>query len=331
MIECNKSDIDGDFAQQLRKCGAYPLKATGIDTLQMNITRKCNLTCKHCHVSAGPHRREMMSRDILTQCIKAAEHPSIKTIDITGGAPEMHPDIEWLIKKMSEPGKKILLRSNLVILLNPEYRHLMEIFAANKVELAGSLPDYRARRSDLQRGSGVYDRIMEAMQELNRIGYGVADSGLVLDLVHNPTGDCLPCPQAALETEYRRVLYQEHDVVFNSLICMVNCPIGRYLEYLTNTGNLEDYMRTLRNAFNPQTANKVMCRTTLSVGWDGKLYDCDFNQVENLSVNSGSPTHIGDFKFDLLENRQIEVSDHCFACTAGAGSSCCGSLMGNGC
>jgi radical SAM/Cys-rich protein len=327
MADSIKSELDNAFAQRLRKCGAHPLKAISINTLQMNITRKCNLACKHCHVQAGPQCTEEMSRDILTQCIKAAEHPSINTIDITGGSPEMHPSIEWLISKMSELGKRVLIRSNLVILLEPQYHHLIETFAASKIELIGSLPDYRAQRSDRQRGGGIYDKIMEAMRQLNKIGYGVADSGLILDLVHNPAGAYLPGSQVALEAEYKCVLNQEHNVFFNSLFCLVNCPIGRYLEYLKNSGNLDDYMRTLRNAFNPQTAEKVMCRTTVSVGWDGKLYDCDFNQVERLSVNSGSPEHICDFNYDLLARRQIEIRDHCFACTAGAGSSCCGVLM----
>ncbi len=228
MIESSNIELGGAFVEQLRKCEAYPLKATGIDTLQMNITRRCNLACKHCHVKAGPERTEMMSQEILTQCVKVAEHPAITTIDITGGAPEMHPDIEWLIDKISVLGKRILVRSNLVILLDPQYRYLMEKLAASKIELIGSLSDYRAQRSDRQRGVGVYDRIMEAMRELNRIGYGVAGSGLMLDLVHNPAGAYLPGSQSALETEYRRVLYQEQDVIFNSLFCLVNCPVGRY-------------------------------------------------------------------------------------------------------
>jgi radical SAM/Cys-rich protein len=326
MTELNPSDTDCSFAEQLRQCGAYPLKATGIDTLQMNITCQCNLACKHCHVKAGPGRNERMSREILSHCMKAAEDPSVTTIDITGGAPEMHPDIEWLIREMAALGKRTLVRSNLVILLDPRYQYLMEIFASNNVELVGSLPDYRARRSDPQRGSGVYDHIMEAMRQLNRIGYGIADSGLVLDLVHNPAGAYLPGAQAALEAEYHRVLLQEHNIVFNSLFCLVNCPVGRYLDYLKKSGNLDDYMQALRKAFNPKTAKRVMCRETVSVGWDGKLYDCDFNQVNHLPVNNGSPDHIRDFNFGLLADRQIEVRDHCFACTAGAGSSCRGAL-----
>ncbi|MBW8016500.1 MAG: radical SAM/Cys-rich domain protein [Planctomycetes bacterium] len=327
MVECNKFDIDGAFAVQLGKCGDYPLKATGIDTLQMNITRRCNLTCKHCHVNAGPDRAEKMSQEILSRCIKAAEHPSIQTIDITGGAPEIHPDIEMLINEMEALGKRILVRSNLVILLEPGYRHLMGLFADKKVELIGSLPDYRSQRSDRQRGNGVHARIMEAMKELNHIGYGVDGTGLILNLMHNPAGAYLPACQFALESEYRRVLHQEQNLFFNELFCLVNCPVGRYLEYLKNSGNFHDYMQTLNKAFNSKTTGFVMCRKTVSVGWDGRLFDCDFNQVENITVNSGSPAHISDFEFDLLSKREIEVRNHCFACTAGAGSSCCGTLI----
>lgn len=326
MQKRKKPENERSFAQQLRQCGAYPLKAIAINTLQMNITRRCNLACKHCHVQAGPHRTEMMSPETISQCIQIAQHPAITTIDITGGAPEMHTEIERLVREMSKLGKRVLVRSNLVILLEPEYSHLIDTFAKNKIELVGSLPDYRAQRSDRQRGSGIYDKIIEAMRQLNKTGYGISDSGLILDLVHNPAGAYLPGSQSALEAEYKRVLNQDHNVLFNSLFCLVNCPIGRYLEYLKNSGNLDDYMQTLRKAFNPQTAQKVMCRTTLSVGWDGKLYDCDFNQIENLSVNSGSPDHIITFNYNLLAKRNIEIRDHCFACTAGAGSSCCGAL-----
>jgi radical SAM/Cys-rich protein len=326
MTESVKPANENTFAQQLRQCSAYPLKAVAVNTLQMNITQKCNLACKHCHVQAGPQRTEIMSRETINQCIQVAQHPSISTIDITGGAPEMHPDIEWLVREMAQLGKRILVRSNLVILLETGYQHLIDTFAKNKIEIVGSLPDYRAQRSDRQRGNGIYDKIMEAMRLLNKAGYGRPDSGLLLDLMHNPAGAYLPGSQSALEAEYKRVLSQEHNVFFNSLFCLVNCPIGRYLEYLKNSGNLDDYMQTLRKAFNPQTAQKVMCRTTVSVGWDGKLYDCDFNQVENLSVNSGSPDHIFTFNYNLLARRNIEIRDHCFACTAGAGSSCCGAL-----
>jgi radical SAM/Cys-rich protein len=314
------------FIDRLKACGVYPLRAETVEILQLNITRRCNLSCKHCHVQAGPLRTEMMSREILAHCVHAAGHAGVTTIDITGGAPELHPDIEWLVQAMAGLGKRLIVRSNLVVLLEPAHWHLMEFFAANKVELVGSLPDYRAERADRQRGVGTFKRTIEAIRELNQIGYGRSDSILKLDLVHNPAGAYLPGSQTSLELEYRRILRHEFGVSFNTLFSLVNCPIGRYLDYLTASGNLTDYLRTLQCAFNAQTVAKVMCRRTLSVGWDGHLYDCDFNQVLDLMVNSGAPIHIKDFEISRLANREIVVRKHCFACTAGAGSSCQGSL-----
>lgn len=326
MKEADKMGLPDTFIGRLRDCGAYPLRATGVDILQMNITRRCNLACKHCHIEAGPNRNETMPHEILTQCVNAARHGGITTIDITGGAPELHPELEWLIGEMSSLGKRLLLRSNLVILLEPKYRRLMEFLASHKVEIVGSLPDYRAEKSDRQRGAGTFMKEIEVIRELNQIGYGISESGLTLDLVHNPVGAYLPAAQASLEAEYHRVLREEHGISFNTLFCLTNCPIGRYLEYLETSGNLADYMRELERAFNPQTAQQVMCRTTLSVACDGRLYDCDFNQVLDLTVNSGAPSHIRDFDFDRIATREIVVRSHCFACTAGAGSSCQGSL-----
>ncbi len=314
------------FADRLRQCGFYPLRASAVEILQLNITRRCNLTCRHCHVQAGPGRAESMSRDTMEHCIRAAGHAGVKAIDITGGAPELHSGMEWLIREMAGLGKRLLVRSNLMILLEDDYRHLMEFYAKNNVELVGSLPDYRAERTNRQRGAGTFERVIEAIRQLNRIGYGALDGGLKLDLVHNPAGAYLPGPQSALESEYRRVLFDDFGVRFNTLFCLVNCPIGRYLEYLTNSGNLPDYISTLQCAFNTGTVERVMCRTTLSVGWDGRLHDCDFNQILGLTVNSGSPFHIRDFEFDRLSSREIVVRSHCYACTAGAGSSCQGSL-----
>lgn len=316
------------FVERLRACGAYPLKAMGVDTLQMNITRLCNLTCRHCHVRGGPGRTgEAMSRETIIQCIRAASHAGVSSVDITGGAPELHPDIEWLVAEMFALGRRLLVRSNLVALLQPERRHLMEVFAASGVELIGSLPDYRAERSDRQRGDGSFNRAIEAVRELNTVGYGVAGSGLKLDLVHNPAGAYLPAAQAAIEYEYRRVLRDEHNVMFSSLFSMVNCPAGRFLDYLQESGNLAEYMQALQAAFSPGTALRVMCRTTLSVGPDGTLYDCDFNQALGITIDSGAPIHIRDFDFDRHASREVRVRSHCFACTAGQGSSCQGALM----
>lgn len=315
-----------NFIERLTDCGEFPLKAAGIDILQMNITRKCNLTCKHCHVQAGPQRTEMMSRETMRHCITAAGHEQISTIDITGGAPEMNPDLAWLIGELALLEKRLIVRSNLIVMLEPAYRHYMDLFATNQVELVGSLPDYKAEKADRQRGNGTFEATIEVIRSLNRKSFGVPGSRLKLHLVHTPVGAFLPGSQQALETEYRRVLREEHGLQFNTLFCLVNNPIGRYHDYLKRSDNLADYLRVLQCAFNPQTISSVMCRTTLSVGWDGRLYDCDFNQMLNLTVNSGAPTHIKEFDFDQLAEREIVVRDHCFACTAGAGSSCQGAL-----
>ncbi|MDT8379960.1 MAG: arsenosugar biosynthesis radical SAM protein ArsS [Desulfotignum sp.] len=314
------------FKERLYQCGAYPLRADGIDILQMNITRRCNMACKHCHVQAGPERTEMMSRETMMHCIHAAGSQGISTIDITGGAPEMHPDLEWLLGELVVLKKRLIVRSNLSVMLEPAYRQFIEIFAAHGVELVGSLPDYNAVRSDRQRGTGAFEQIIQAIGELNKRSFGLPESGLALHLVHNPAGAYLPGSQCALEAEYRRVLRDMYGLHFNTLFCLVNSPIGRYREFLKRSGNLSDYMRTLQCTFNPKTVNSIMCRTTLSVGWDGRLYDCDFNQMLELVVNSGGPDHIKDFNFSRLADREIVIQNHCFACTAGAGSSCQGSL-----
>jgi radical SAM/Cys-rich protein len=315
-----------EFIRRLIDCGVFPLKASGIDILQMNITRQCNLTCKHCHVQAGPQRKEAMRRETMMECIKVAGRSEITTIDITGGAPEMHPDLEWLIGELAALKKRLIVRSNLVVMLEPSYRHYMDVFAANNVELVGSLPDYNALKADRQRGAGTFELVIEAIRALNQRSFGVPGSGLVLHLVHNPVGAYLPGPQHALEAEYRRVLRDKHELEFNTLFCLVNSPIGRYRDYLKRSENLSDYMHTLQCAFNPQTLDSIMCRTTISVGCDGRLYDCDFNQMLNLPVNSGAPNHIETFDFARLAEREIVVRSHCFSCTAGAGSSCQGAL-----
>jgi radical SAM/Cys-rich protein len=314
------------FIERLSDCGVLPLRASGIDILQMNITRRCNLTCKHCHVEAGPHRTEMMSRQTMNHCIEAARCKEITTLDITGGAPEMHPDLEWLLGRLTALKKRLIVRSNLVVMLEPAYRRYIDLFAAHKVELVGSLPDYNAQRSNRQRGAGTYEDAVTVIRELNRKSYGMPGSGLLLHLVHNPVGAYLPGPQPALEAEYRRILRDRQGLHFSTLFCLVNNPIGRYADYLKRSGNWLDYMQALQSAFNPETVSSVMCRTTLSVGWGGGLYDCDFNQMLNLTVDSGAPDHIKDFDYDQLAEREIVVRSHCFACTAGAGSSCQGAL-----
>jgi len=315
----------GQFSELLASCGAHPLTAESVEILQMNITRRCNLACKHCHVQAGPARTEMMSPEVVDACVAAAADPGVTTVDITGGAPEMHPGLPALLSRMAGLGKRLIVRSNLVILLEEEHRHMIDVYAEAGVELVGSLPDYRRDRTDRQRGGGVFDRLMEALRMLNARGFGVP-GGRPLHLVHNPAGAYLPGSQAALEAEYRRVLAQEHGASFSGLFCLVNCPVGRYLDYLKNSGNLSDYMDTLREAFNPCAVPRVMCRSTVSVGLDGTLYDCDFNQILELPVAEGAPRNIREFNAGDLARREVVVRSHCLACTAGAGSSCQGAL-----
>lgn len=305
-----------------------PLIAEDIQILQLNVGRRCNLTCKHCHVSAGPTREELMARPVLEKALQILQDHAIGTIDITGGAPEMNPHLPWFIDRAARLQRRLMVRSNLLILLDAKYRHFVDLYTDKRVEVVTSLPDYNAQRTDRQRGQGAFEGIMRIMRDLNARGYGQPDSGLELDLVYNPVGAYLPGSQEALAQEYRRRLEQEHGVVFNQLYCLTNCPVGRYLEYLIRTDNYEDYMEELINAFNLSALDSVMCRTTLSVAWDGKLYDCDFNQMLEMPVNHGAPDHIDIFDFEKLKTRRIEIANHCYSCTAGAGSSCQGCLSG---
>lgn len=322
----DKIDGIGPFADSLRTCEEYPLKARSIDILQMNITRRCNLRCRHCHIGGSPECRESLSKEHLKACLRAAGHPEVFTLDITGGAPEMHPNLEWFLENAAACGKKLILRSNGVILLEQPYRRFPAVYADNGVDIVVSFPSLQRERTDRMRGTGTFDRLIAALQVLNKIGYGMPDSGLVLDLAHNPTGAYLPGSQMELENIFRSRLRCEYDIEFNGFYCLINCPVGRYLDFLKQSGNLEDYFSSLRQSFNPAAASRVMCRSTLSVAADGRLFDCDFNQALNLPIIDGVPTHIEDFDFDKLANREIAISSHCFACTAGAGSSCQGEL-----
>ena len=306
-----------------------PLIADGIQILQLNVGRRCNLKCKHCHVEAGPHRPELMDRPVFEKCLEILSKHAIDTVDITGGAPEMNPHLPWFIEEVRKLDRRLLVRTNLMILLEEEYRHFLDIYTDHQVEVVSSLPDYHPDRTDRQRGRGVFEAIIKVMGELNHRGYGRPDSNLVLDLVHNPVGAYLPGSQEALTQEYKKNLAETHGVTFNQLFCLTNCPVGRYLEYLVRTDNYEDYMTDLINAFNRSSVSSVMCRQTLSVAWDGKLYDCDFNQMLAMPVNHGAPSHIDIFDFDQLKARQIVIANHCYACTAGAGSSCQGALEGS--
>jgi len=317
--------LDQEFDTLLEQHGLWPLKPTRISTLQINLGRVCNMTCLHCHVDAGPDRREAMSRATVERCLEVIASNDIPMVDITGGAPELHPDFRWLVEQARALGRKVIDRCNLTVLEYPAYRDLPAFFAQHEVELVCSLPHYRALLTDRQRGDGTFERSLSALRRLNEAGYGKAGSGLRLVLVANPVGAFLPPAQASLEREWKRELFRLYGVSFDSLYCMANMPIARYLEWLLQTGNLESYLQRLTAAFNPAAAEAVMCRTTLSVGWDGRLHDCDFNQMLDLGVEAGAPGHIDVFDHAALEARSIVVRRHCFGCTAGAGSSCGGS------
>ncbi|MHB8138100.1 MAG: arsenosugar biosynthesis radical SAM (seleno)protein ArsS [Smithellaceae bacterium] len=316
------------FFEKIRENGKVPLAAKGIDILQINVGRVCNLACKHCHVNAGPLRSESMPREVLEKCLEILTAFPISTIDITGGSPEMNPHLEWFIGEAARLNRRLIVRSNLTLLLDDPYRCFLDIFEKNKVEVVTSLPDYLESKSDRQRGQGSFRKVIATLQELNSRGYGRKNSGLVIDIVHNPVGAYLPGSQAALEHEYRERLRSEYDVSFNQLFCITNLPIGRYLDYLMESGNYEDYLHALWHSFNPVAVDQVMCRTMLSVGWDGALYDCDFNQMLGLTVNHGAPAHILGFDMKQLEHREIVVNNHCYGCVAGSGSSCQGATTG---
>jgi radical SAM/Cys-rich protein len=313
------------FEEKLKESKQYPLRAEKIEILQINVGRRCNLCCKHCHVQAGPDRTEVMSREIFKKCLAVIKNTiSISTVDITGGAPEMNPNLAWFVREAAKLNRRLIVRTNLVILLEEEYKKFIDIYTENKVEIVGSLPDYQAEKTDRQRGKGFYYKAIEVLKKLSQKGYGKKDSGLILDLVYNPVGAYLPGSQSAIEHEYRTRLKQKYDIDFNHLFCITNMPVGRYLEALMNTGNYNDYMQELARAYNPGAVPNVMCRTTISVGWDGKLYDCDFNQMLGLTIPEID--HIDKFNADTLSKREIVIYNHCYGCTAGSGSSCQGAL-----
>ena len=311
------------FEAALARTGLSPLRATGVEIFQMNLGKKCNQTCRHCHVDAGPDRREVMPDDVVDACLRALAASRIPTLDITGGAPEMHPRFRDLVTQARALGRHVMDRCNLTILRVPAYEDLGEFLAAQQVEIVASLPSPNNRQTDAQRGEGVFERSIVALQQLNALGYGT-DPRLQLNLVTNPVGAFLPANQKSLESDWKRELARRHQVTFNHLYTITNMPISRYLEYLVDSGNLEPYMQRLVQAYNPAAAAGVMCRNMLSVGWDGTLYDCDFNQMLEMPVNHGAPRHISGFDAGKLDARQIETGPHCFGCTAGGGSSCGG-------
>jgi radical SAM/Cys-rich protein len=316
------------FRDKLDNINLFPLKPTKLEIFQINVGKMCNQVCKHCHVDAGPDRKEIMTQETMQQCLNIIEKYKFSTVDLTGGAPEMNNNFRWFVEEIRKIDSeiKIIVRCNLTIIMaNPKYHDLPEFFKKHKVEIVSSLPATSASRTDSQRGDGVFDDSIKALQMLNSVGYGIEDSRLNLNLVYNPTGAFLPSGQAGLEKEYKRVLKTKFGIDFNALFAITNIPISRYLDYLLVSGNYAAYMDKLIEAYNPAAAANVMCRNTLSIGWDGYLYDCDFNQMLDLKV-AAKAKHISEFDYDELSNRSIIVNQHCYGCTAGAGSSCGGEV-----
>ncbi len=314
------------FDSVLAEHRCRPLQRAATSVLQINVGKVCNQTCAHCHVDAGPDRREIMSRQTMEECLAALRRTRIETVDVTGGAPEMNPHFRWLVGQCRELGRRVIDRSNLTILVAPGYDDLPHFLADRQVEIIASLPCYLEENTDRQRGHGVFARSIEALRRLNAVGYGRAGTELHLTLVFNPHGLSLPPDQAQLEKAYHRELEARYGVVFNRLFTITNMPISRFLDDLVQRGQYEEYLRRLARAFNPATVEGLMCRTTLSVDWQGYLYDCDFNQMLEIGLSPAVPQHIRDFGEEALQARPIVTGRHCFGCTAGAGSSCQGTL-----
>jgi radical SAM/Cys-rich protein len=314
------------FARRLEHLGYPDLRAEGLATLQVNLGWRCNQTCKHCHLRAGPHRPEQMARPSLDEIIKVAERWSIPAVDLTGGAPELNPHYEYLVDRLHQLGTRILTRCNLTILLEPGKEHLPEFYRDHRVELVCSLPYYQEDLVDRLRGAGVFQKSLEALRRLNRVGYGTPDSDLRLNLAYNPAGAYLPPEQGALEAQFRRELARRYDIHFHQLFTLLNMPIGRFREFLESSRNYERYMGKLASGFNPDTVAGLMCRHLISISWDGRLFDCDFNQALDLPLLKNLPQTIWDFDLPTLAARPIRLGDHCYGCTAGLGSSCGGRL-----
>jgi radical SAM/Cys-rich protein len=293
--------------------------------LQLNIGRKCNQSCAHCHVNAGPARTEMMSRETMQRVLDWLQKTAISVVDITGGAPELNPHFRFLVEELRAQNRRVMDRCNLTILLEPGQENLGEFLAQNEVEVVASLPCYDFENVDAQRGEGVFEKSIRALQMLNALGYG-RDEKQVLNLVYNPAGAFLPPEQSTLEATYKRKLHERFGIVFNRLFCLANLPVARFENYLKLSGKEQEYAALLESAFNAATIKNLMCRDTISVGWNGEVYDCDFNQMLNLQWQNGKPLFLWDIELNEVAGRAIETRKHCFGCTAGAGSSCSGAL-----
>jgi radical SAM/Cys-rich protein len=316
------------FAQTLDAHG-LPLRHTRTRVLQINVGKLCNLTCAHCHVNAGPKRKEIMTRETVDRILKWLEGTDIPVVDLTGGAPEMIPDFRYFVERLAAmtPPRHVIDRCNLTILLDPAQDGLAEFLAEHRVEIVASMPCYSSKNVDEQRGNGVFDASIEALQLLNRLGYG-RDEALPLHLVYNPVGAFLPGSQVELEFDYKRELEAHFGIVFDHLYTITNVPVSRFASYLRHNGQYQDYLNLLVDAFNPHAVAGLMCRDTINVSWTGEVFDCDFNQMLKMQWReNGRGLYLWDLDFAQVENREILTGEHCFACTAGAGSSCGGALV----
>jgi len=316
------------FQEKLNGAGVDRLKSSRVEILQVNLGKMCNQTCKHCHVDAGPDRKEIMDRETMQLCLDAVKKSEIQTVDLTGGAPEMNPLFRWFVEELKKLNVSILVRCNLTIIVsNYKYHDLPEFYKKHHVTIISSLPHFSARRTDAQRGEGVFEKSVKALKMLNDVGYGIPGSGLELHLVYNPSGAFLPPSQSSLKKDFKQKLWDKYSIEFNDLYAITNMPISRFLDYLIQSGNYEAYMEKLVEAFNPGALAGLMCLNTLSVGWNGIVYDCDFNQMLDLPVAGEAMQHISKFDMNQLKDRNIVVNQHCYGCTAGAGSSCGGEIV----
>ena len=325
-VQALETNVDVPFRDRLSSDGYWPIEAERIATLQLNLGYLCNQQCAHCHHESGPYRAQQTSREILDQALAFADSSGILDFDITGGAPELHPDFRRLVREIRKQGASITDRCNLTVLHEPGQEDLADFLADNSVRVAASLPHYDAEATDRVRGPTVFERSVTALRALNAVGYGKPGTGLELTLVHTPAAAVLPGCQESLECEYRRYLGGGYGIEFNQLITITNMPIGRFLRFLVSKGNLRRYVRRLERNFNPATLRSLMCRTTLSVAWDGVLYDCDFNQALRLPIRNGAVAHIQSVKVADLTGRAIRCNNHCYGCAAGGGSSCTGAV-----
>lgn len=315
------------FYALLKANGISDLMPQQLEILQINLGYMCNLTCEHCHVDAGPDRKEVMDRDVLVSCLKLIDHSEVHTVDLTGGAPEMHPEFRWFVHELATRKVRVIVRSNLTILVsNKKYQTYPQFFKENNVVVIASLPCYTKSNTDKQRGDGTFSDSIKALKILNDLGYGKKGSGLELDLVYNPGGPSLPPDQKSLEKDYKKELKENFGIEFNALFTITNLPISRFLDYLLVVGRYEEYMKKLSDNFNPNSLPGLMCKNTLSIDWQGNLYDCDFNQMLELKIDS-SIGHINEMDLKKISERKIVIGNHCLGCTAGAGSSCQGALL----